>query len=70
MKIDIHAHFYPQEYLEEISRLGAASSDPFDKGWYGQMDSASTGQPSGALTKRWGRNTYCWGATIPFLWEA
>jgi len=37
MNIDVHAHFYPPEYLTEIVKLGEKSSHPWDKGWHHQI---------------------------------
>lgn len=43
--IDIHAHFYPIEYVDEIVKLGEHSSDPWDIGWYPQVAGKVSGNP-------------------------
>ena len=43
MKIDVHAHFYPPEYLAEIVKIGEKSSDPWDQGWYDQIAGKAMG---------------------------
>ncbi|MDP2659464.1 MAG: amidohydrolase family protein [Dehalococcoidia bacterium] len=45
MRIDVHCHYYPPAYLAEAFKLGAASSDPWDRGWYDQMHGKAFGNP-------------------------
>lgn len=42
MNIDVHCHYYPPKYLEEVLKIGAGSSHPWDKGWYDQIAGKSS----------------------------
>lgn len=45
MRIDVHCHYYPPEYLKEVLRIGANSSDPWDAGWYDQINGKAGNNP-------------------------
>ncbi len=45
MRIDVHCHYFPPEYLAEVLRIGAASTDPWDRGWYDQMAGKAGNNP-------------------------